>query len=343
MKIPRFARYWAGELGANVEDMEQLSGGMNNSVFVCRSNHGSWVIKGYPCLTHGKRDRMQADVEFLRYCAEVAPGFTPILLEVDESRRCAVMEYIRGNTYTEGHKPCEKDLEAAFRFYFMLNSDHKLATESISMDAAEGFLSLTQHMENVRERLTAMRTEHLPSRFKHEADRLLGQLHALAEDIELRLDKKIRAGIVEDAISPSERCVSPSDFGFHNAIQTEAGIKFIDFEFGGWDDPAKLCTDFVLQQRNPVDLRPIEVASRLFPSREALMIGRIELLTEILSLKWFCIILGIFDPDKLNQVVSSGCNLTRESVISTQLKRYHDYFKVNFNISQSSLKWRLID
>jgi len=335
MKIPRFARYWAGELGANVVDLEQLSGGMNNSVFACRSNHGSWVIKGYPCLTHGKRDRMRADVDFLRYCAKVAPGFTPVLVEVDESRRCAVMEYIQGNSYIEGHKPCEKDLEAAFRFYFRLNSDLELAAESISMDAAEGFLRLSQHMENVHERLTAMRTEHLPSRYKREADRLLGQLHALAEDVGLRLDKNISAGIVEDAIRPSERCVSPSDFGFHNAIQTETGIKFIDFEHAGWDDPAKLCIDFVLQQRNPVHLRPIEVASRLFPDKAALMVGRINILAEILSLKWFCIILGVLDPIRLSQVTKAGYNLTRESVVRTQLERYHDYFKVNHYISQS--------
>lgn len=343
MKLPQFARYWASALGANTEDLEQLAGGMNNSVFLCRSNHGSWVIKGYPCLKPGHRDRMQAEVDFLHYCAHAAPGFTPALLEVDASRRCAVMEHIRGDTYSEGYAPRAKDLDAAFRFVFKLNGNLELASEGISMHAAEGFMNLRQHMENVLGRLTGMRTEHLPNRYKAEASRLIGRLNLLAEGVSLQLDKTISAGMVEDSLSADERCVSPSDFGFHNAIRTKTGIKFIDFEFAGWDDPAKLCVDFVLQQRNPVNLRPIEVASRLFPGREALMIGRIEILTEILSLKWLCIILGILDPEKLEHIINAGCSQTEECVVSTQLKRYHDYFKVNCHISQSLQKWGVYD
>ena len=42
-------------------------------------------------------------------------------------------------------------------------------------------------------------------------------------------------------------CISASDFGLHNAIMTERGIVFFDFEFAGWDDPAKAIVDFLLQ------------------------------------------------------------------------------------------------
>ena len=40
--------------------------------------------------------------------------------------------------------------------------------------------------------------------------------------------------------------LSPSDFGFHNAINYKGGIKFFDFEYFGWDDPVKLTCDFML-------------------------------------------------------------------------------------------------
>ena len=40
--------------------------------------------------------------------------------------------------------------------------------------------------------------------------------------------------------------LSPSDFGFHNALLTKDGLKFIDFEYFGWDDPVKLTCDFLL-------------------------------------------------------------------------------------------------
>jgi hypothetical protein len=42
------------------------------------------------------------------------------------------------------------------------------------------------------------------------------------------------------------RTLSPSDFGFHNAIRkTDGTLCFIDFEYFGWDDPVKLTADFL--------------------------------------------------------------------------------------------------
>ena len=39
---------------------------------------------------------------------------------------------------------------------------------------------------------------------------------------------------------------SPSDFGFHNTILEDDGdLKFLDFEYFGRDDPAKLMADFI--------------------------------------------------------------------------------------------------
>ena len=50
--------------------------------------------------------------------------------------------------------------------------------------------------------------------------------------------------------------MSPSDFGFHNALATPGGrLVFIDFEYAGWDDPAKLANDFFCQPAVPVDAR----------------------------------------------------------------------------------------
>ena len=44
---------------------------------------------------------------------------------------------------------------------------------------------------------------------------------------------------------PAERCLSPGDFGFHNALARPSGeICFLDFEYAGWDDPAKMIANF---------------------------------------------------------------------------------------------------
>jgi hypothetical protein len=41
--------------------------------------------------------------------------------------------------------------------------------------------------------------------------------------------------------------LSPSDFGFHNCIESINGLIFIDFEYSGIDSPLKLILDFTYQ------------------------------------------------------------------------------------------------
>ena len=56
----------------------------------------------------------------------------------------------------------------------------------------------------------------------------------------------------DQPLDPAERCLSPSDFGFHNAILANDGrLRFIDFEYAGWDDPSKLICDFFCQPAVP--------------------------------------------------------------------------------------------
>jgi hypothetical protein len=109
------------------------------------------------------------------------------------------------------------------------------------------------------------------------------------------------AGFANEAPRPiAERCLSPSDFGFHNALLLPSGrLVFHDFEYAGWDDPAKLVADFFLQPRLPVPLEHRDdfirrLASCLdLPARH---MQRIAALTPILAVKWVCIVLNDFLP-----------------------------------------------
>jgi hypothetical protein len=62
----------------------------------------------------------------------------------------------------------------------------------------------------------------------------------------LKKSKKYWPGDFDIQLSKEKQLLSPSDFGFHNAFQTEDGLKFFDFEYFGWDDPVKLTCDFML-------------------------------------------------------------------------------------------------
>jgi hypothetical protein len=289
------------------------------------------VIKGYAPAQPGQRDRMQAEVEFLRYANQVAPRRVPELISVDAGRRCVVLEHIEGSAYPEGVAPPAEDLQAAVEFFQQLNADLNLARQMISLDAADGFLSLRQHIANVRERLSAMGTEHLPPEFRLQAAEQLGQLQRQADRVETELETSISAGLVQDRLDPELRCVSPSDFGFHNAIRTDQGVTFIDFEFAGWDDPAKASVDFILQPRIPA-ANIISTYPMIFSCQQLLgQDVRSTVLKPILALKWNCIILTVLNTGRLAKMIQLNPWQSAEQLISARLTQATLFASANSN------------
>jgi hypothetical protein len=101
-----------------------------------------------------------------------------------------------------------------------------------------------------------------------------------------------------ETLSDEERRLSPSDFGFHNALrQSDGTLKFLDFEYAGWDDPAKLIIDFA----NQPDMILPPALERIF--REAVIAEapeperlrrRVGILEPVYQTKWACICLNDF-------------------------------------------------
>jgi hypothetical protein len=322
---PGFALHWASQLGASPISLKLLRGGINNRVFRCGHGRQHWVIKGYAPAQPGQRDRMQAEVEFLRFAAQAAPGFTPALIQVDPERRCVVLEHLEGVAFPEGVTPSEGAVGEAVEFFRQLNADPRLARGSIQLDAAEGFLSLREHLSNVRERLERMTCVHLDPVFRPQAETLLRQLYRELAHTEESTSSLIDQGMVADAIDPDERCVSPSDFGFHNAIRTSEGIQFIDFEFAGWDDPAKAILDFNLQPRVPIAKAGFPLLASLPLEKRLGLLSRCESMTPILRLKWLCIILAVLNPKRLEQMLILTSEKESVNLIKNRLQMASRY------------------
>ena len=93
--------------------------------------------------------------------------------------------------------------------------------------------------------------------------------------------------------------VSPSDFGFHNALADGRNLSFLDFEYAGRDDPAKLVCDFFCQPEVPVPQTYFScaveriVAGLGLPDPHRL---RCAALLDLYRVKWTCIILNHFLP-----------------------------------------------
>jgi thiamine kinase-like enzyme len=114
------------------------------------------------------------------------------------------------------------------------------------------------------------------------------------------------AGLSWDSELPQmERTLSPSDFGFHNALRCDGGrIVFLDFEYFGWDDPAKMVSDFLLHPHPAMDIpealkrRFVEDVFQAFADQANLR-WRVATVYPLLGLNWCLLLLNEFVNEHL--------------------------------------------
>ena len=104
-------------------------------------------------------------------------------------------------------------------------------------------------------------------------------------------------------ITVEERILSPSDFGLHNAVlQTNGSLCFYDFEYAGWDDPAKTIADFFARPKHKAPSELFSVMKNrileLLPKRKIEnLVRRLSLVARMANLKWCYICLNVFHPE----------------------------------------------
>jgi len=274
-----------------------LPGGRNNQVWKVEGEGSRFLLKRYFWSQNDPRDRMGNEWAFLSYLRSIGCDDAPAPLAKSSAERSALLEYIEGLPVQD---VTVRDIESASDFFLRINEGRERAG-SLPL-VSEGCLSLKEHLEVVSGRVNRV-----------EAITPDDPEHAVAVDfvkkaiIPLwhRIEKRIRSCADREltrVLPTEERCLSPSDFGFHNALREADGrLRFLDFEYAGWDDPAKTIIDFCNQ---PDRILPDDLA-RAFRNRvvtafpePSSMLRRIDLLEPLYQLKWACICLNGFLPGR---------------------------------------------
>ena len=174
-----FARKWVNLLGACESSLTKLNGGINSSVYSCRSDNTTWIIKGYSSFQSGEFDRMRAEINFLNYSSQVAPHYIPQLIDFDLSSRCIILENIDGIPFSSQYPPTRTDISHAVSFFSALNENINLASNYIDHNAADGFLSISQHLSSIRDRISYLSIDSLPSLYKNKVNDLIKRSESL--------------------------------------------------------------------------------------------------------------------------------------------------------------------
>jgi len=278
-----------------------LIGGKNNRVFEVALADGSHcILKSYFSDPRDVRDRLGAEWAFLSYAWARGVRTVPEPLASDCAKRLGLYARLPGQKLLPGRvQACH--VEAALDFVLAVNAPPHDAARSLPQ-ASEACFSIAAHIATVDRRVAQLGTLDPEAPLKPEVERFVGgsltpawnrtrgRVEATAARLGLPLARDL---------DPADVIVSPSDFGFHNALADGSVLGFLDFEYAGRDDPAKLVCDFFCQPEVPVPQgyfpRAVErIMSGL--ALPALHRERFAMLLDLYRIKWTCIILNHFLP-----------------------------------------------
>lgn len=138
------------------------------------------------------------------------------------------------------------------------------------------------------------------------------------------IDADYRVLCSQDLPLPLEgQTLSPSDFGLHNALYNEDGqLYFVDFEFFGRDDPAKLVSDFLWHPA--MNLSDEFRAGFIQSCREIYGTAAIERAGQqhrLHGLKWVLLLLNEFLPEDWERRHLAGESRSQSARQKNQLEK----------------------
>lgn len=316
-----FDTFAAESLGVSTVRLEPIRRGANAKVWrVLVGEEPVAALKSYPDPGAG-RDRYASEIGALSFLAGVGERRVPRLLRHDPDLRAAMLFWLSGDSGPTTDAT-EQDLDAAIAFIRRLHGYRKTARADNLPLAAEACLSTDEIVRQIDRRharlaeVAGENTELAEILVRYAAERDASADAAL---------KHLRAAGIDPAadIEPRLRTLSPSDFGFHNAVRDRDGdLVFLDFEYFGWDDPVKLALDFELHPG--MDLSESLIArwqnglAGIFGGDDPGWSTRVAAWRPLLGLRWTLILLNEFLPERWRHRVEAGVTQDHDIVLQAQ-------------------------
>ena len=288
-------RHAAAALGQVVEAIDPAGAGANSRVYRLRSGGRTLALKTYPAWRVPADRRAAVEWRALRVLRGHGVDEVPLPVAVDADRGLLVMEWIDGTSVspiTDG------DVEAALAFIGRVFQLSARADAADFSEASEACLCGDQITRQIEARRAAFVS--LPA-----LDAFLAESFAPAFD-----RARERAQDYDGYASPlarRQRRLIAADFGFHNALrQPGRGLRFLDFDYFGWDDPVKLAADIVLHPAMDLSDRQTD---RVLSGMQAMLPDdptfrrRFDSYHGLFALRWALIVLNMFRADRQSSAV----------------------------------------
>ena len=302
-----------------------VQSGRNSQVFRVHHSSGDWILKKYHQHPEDKRDRLGTEFGFLQFLWRRKIRQIPEPIICDRVHHMGIFSYIKGSRPKEVEP---RHINQAVQFIFQINQFRECAGDSTLPNASEACFSVNEHLNSVEHRLKDLSCLEGDTELVKQAQEFVEKcLVQKWSQMKEHIEKVIRGKKFEGSLSQEERILSPSDFGFHNTLESEQGdLSFIDFEYAGWDDPVKLICDFGCQPEVPVNKELwLQFLDKLSEKLKISSISqRAKALLPVYRIKWCCIMLNEFRPDGFTRRLHAGKD--GSNLPGLQLKKSQSYF-----------------
>lgn len=297
----------------------------NNRVFRLDVAGGdSLALKYYPSQSIDGRDRLGQEYDALSFLTGHGVSDAPRPIAKDPGSHCALYQWFDGEPAVLQPRP--EDADQLANFLIDLQQLRDVAGAGDLRNASAAIFSPSQAVTQYERRLHRLRETAAAYRDLLEfVDESLAPSGAIAIR---RLDRRYASMGWDPGslLAPEYRALSPSDFGLHNALRGKDGrLRFIDFEYFGWDDPVKLVSDTAIHPGSgfsgSLANRLTERLSCEFAARDPAFAVRCDVLYSLFGVIWCLIILNDYLPESRSRRVLAARGGDLGAVLAGQLDK----------------------
>jgi thiamine kinase-like enzyme len=229
-------KYFANSIyQGDIKDIKKIKGRGNSRLYkISTVKSDSFALKEYPDLLLDSRRRLLTEVGAFKAIEDL--NRTPKVVAFDKQCNIALYEWIEGVHLSDiGDKYIVEALE------FIKNIQNIKYKEECEL-ASEACLSADNLFIQINDRFKEL----LLVNNQDLQDFLNITFKSLYDKARKWSEQRWPNNNITSDLPISMQVLSPSDFGFHNALLKDNGkLYFLDFEYFGRDDPVKLMADFV--------------------------------------------------------------------------------------------------
>tara|TARA_B100000886_G_scaffold339982_1_gene307255 strand:- start:1111 stop:2085 length:975 start_codon:yes stop_codon:yes gene_type:complete len=286
--------------GIGIKKISQIEKGINSRVFCLETHIEKFILKFYPSkdIIHS-HDRLNAEIKFLDFLKSLGHQNVPKPLYWDTKNNWSLLTFLDGEEIKVVN---DEVINSIIIFFEKLYSYKNHPKAKNLQNASEACFSFSDHFRLIEKRLDRIQKfiaeENLYSDINEWIDDILRKDLA---NLQNNLKSECNLKLFKEKISDRERILSASDVGIHNMLMDNDKFYFLDFEYSGWDDVSKYCSDWLLRpnQKFEINCKKILINKIKKVINSNSFLDRLEYMLPLYKIKWILIIFnGIYKDNK---------------------------------------------